>query len=178
MESLVKIVVTILLAYVLSLVIMRASSAVKAAITRAYHAFAGRGLPDPEIACEIDTTDGAPGQGLRILVGRAPGCALSTGEIRGQAAPTLRDAGKLAARVAEMEGPDAPARVLTFEYPSELSLRTRGVYLDKARRVWAASEDGARLAATGYDALARYDGQGRWCVEYLVPKDRTPKGRA
>lgn len=178
METLVKIVVTILLTYVLSLIIMRSSSLVRDAVARAYHAIAGRGVPDPDLTCEIDTTDGTAGRALRILVGRAVGCTLSTGEVREQAASMLKDADKLATRIAKMEQPGEAVRVLTFEYPAELSLRTRGVYLDKAHRVWAASEDGARLAVTGYNTLAHYDGQGRWCIEYVVPKDHTPKERA
>ena len=168
MDVLWKIAVTMLLAYVLSISIMRASSLVKAAATKVYHAIAGRGVPDPVVVCEIDTTDGTE-QGLVLLVGHAAGSTLSTGEVRGQAALMLESADKLTKRVAEMEGADGPLRVLTFEYPSDLSLRTRGVYLERARRVWAETEDGARFVKGGYDALSKYDGQGRWCIQYLVP---------
>lgn len=173
MDSLWKIAVALLLAYVLAIVIMRASSLVKAAITKAYHTIAGRGIEDPDVACEVDTTDGSPGQGLRILVGRSATCTLSSGEIRGQAAAMLKDTDKLTPRITELEEPDAPMRVLTFEYPAGPSLVTRGVYLDKARQVWEASQDGARLAANGYGTVTKYDGQRRWCIQYLVPKERT-----
>lgn len=171
MDSLWKIALVLLLAYVTAITLAYVSSFIKAAAIKAYHAFAGRNLDDPKMVCEIDTTGDTPEQGLRILVGRASGCTLSSGEVRGQAEAMLEGKDKLTSRIVEMIKSDAPIRVFTFEYPSKLSLLTRGVYLFKAQRVWAATEDGALLSAYGYGTVTKYDGQRRWCVQYLVPKD-------
>lgn len=177
MASLWKIAVALLLAYVLSVVFARLSSLAKGATTKAYHNVAGRNMSDPELVCEIDTTNGRQDLGLRILVGRTAECTLSSGEVRGQAETMFESADKLASRITEMQAADVPLRVLTFEYPTERSMTTRGVYLDKARRVWASTEDGTNFSQNGYATVTKYDREGRWCIQYLVPKDHTKKDR-